>query len=201
VAGYDRDLRKVAVFEREGAGQPGEFVGLLQRPRSILMLVPAGAPESFSWASGSRAARRLIAETYNLMKRSRGLDHDELAQICQQWNDEESHSHLLEITAHIFRKIDEQTGQLLIDLILDEAKQKGTGSWTSEDALNLQVLTIDIAVAMRGLSLLKSEREEASHLLAGPDRAFQGGREAMLNHTRWASPEENTAAAVAGTTS
>jgi 6-phosphogluconate dehydrogenase len=131
---------------------------------------------------------RLIAETYDLMKRGLGLDHEEIAQVYQQWDDEEFHAYLLEITAQILRKIDEQTGRPLVDMILDEAEQKGTGSWTSEDALSLQMPTptIDVAVAMRGLSLLKSEREEASHLLAGPEPVFQGNRAALLDQLRGA---------------
>ena len=80
----------------------------------------------------------LIAETYDLMKRGIGLNDDELAEIYERWNEHIFHSYLLEITAHIFRHVDEKTGKRLIDVILDEARQKGTGKWTSQTAMDLQ---------------------------------------------------------------
>ena len=82
--------------------------------------------------------------------------------------------------------MDEKSGKRLIDVILDEARQKGTGMWTSEDALALQVpvLGIDVAVAMREMSVLKDEREAASRILIVPQRTFQGDRQAMLAQLR-----------------
>lgn len=129
---------------------------------------------------------RLIAETYHLMKQGLGLSNDELATVYDQWDRSELNSYLIEITANIFRKVDEATGKHLIDVILDETRQKGTGIWTSEDALALQVpvLSIDVAVAMREMSVLKSEREVASRILVTPSRTFQGDRRAMLAQTR-----------------
>ena len=111
---------------------------------------------------------RLISETYDLMKRGLGLTDDELAEVYDRWNREELSSYLVEITAQIFRHLDEQTGKRLIDVILDEARQKGTGMWASQDAMDLQVPlpTIDAAVAMRNLSAYKSEREAASKAFA-----------------------------------
>ena len=111
---------------------------------------------------------RLISETYHLMKQGLGLGNDELAAVYDEWNRGELNAYLIEITADIFRKVDERTGKRLIDVILDEARQKGTGMWTSEDALALQVpvLGIDVAVAMREMSVLKAEREAASRVLA-----------------------------------
>jgi 6-phosphogluconate dehydrogenase len=87
----------------------------------------------------------------------------------------------MEITSRIFLQKDERTGRPLVDVILDEARQKGTGEWTSEDAMTLQVplLTIDVSVAMRNLSTLKGEREAASHVLTGPDPHLSGDREAF----------------------
>jgi 6-phosphogluconate dehydrogenase len=72
---------------------------------------------------------QLIAETYDLMKRGLGLNDDELSDVYRAWNTGELNGYLLEITSHIFPKADEQTGKRLIDMILDEAKQKGTGMW------------------------------------------------------------------------
>ena len=87
------------------------------------------------------------------------------------WNEAELNAYLIEITSHIFRKVDERTGKRLVDVILDEAKQKGTGMWTSQDAMDIQVPTpvIDAAVVARNLSALKSEREAASQASQSTD--------------------------------
>ena len=124
----------------------------------------------------------LIAETYDLLKRALGLQPQELAAIFEQWNQEELNSFLIEITSKIFRRLDDKTGQPLVDLILDKAKQKGTGMWTTEEALHLQVgtPTIDIAVVMRDLSGSKSEREAAAKVLARPQIAFEGDRQLLI---------------------
>jgi len=129
---------------------------------------------------------RLISETYHLMKQGLGLTNDELATVYDQWNRSELNAYLIEITAHIFRKVDEKTGKRLIDVILDEARQKGTGMWTSEDALALQVpvLGIDVAVAMREMSVLKDEREAASRILLILPPKFRGDRKTMLSQLR-----------------
>jgi 6-phosphogluconate dehydrogenase len=128
------------------------------------------------------AIMQLIAETYDLMKRGLGLRDDELHQVYERWNRGELSGYLMEITADIFRRIDERTGKRLIDEILDEARQHGTGMWTSQDAMSLQVPvpTIDIAVAMRDLSGFREEREAASQALQGPQERFSGYREAFL---------------------
>ncbi len=114
---------------------------------------------------------QLISEAYDLMKRGFGLSNEQLHNIFSDWNKKELQSFLIEITADIFSKKDEETGGSLIDKILDEAKQKGTGKWTSEDAMELQVPlpTIDAAVSMRDMSAYKSEREKAAEVLYGPD--------------------------------
>jgi 6-phosphogluconate dehydrogenase len=129
---------------------------------------------------------RLISETYHLMKQGLGLNNDELAAIYDQWNQGELNAYLVEITAAIFRKVDEISGNRLIDVILDESRQKGTGMWTSEDALALQVpvLAIDVAVAMRDMSVLKAERETASRILVVPRRTFRGDRDTLLGQLR-----------------
>jgi 6-phosphogluconate dehydrogenase len=113
---------------------------------------------------------QLIAETYDLMKRGLGLSNDQLASVYHSWNESDLNSYLIEITSHIFDKRDEKTGKHLIDEISDVAKQTGTGMWTSQSAMELQVPTptIDLAVAMRDLSVLVKQREQASHLYKRP---------------------------------
>ncbi len=132
------------------------------------------------------ALMQLIAETYDLLKRGLGLNDEELQATYAQWNETELSSYLLEITHQIFSRTDERTGQPLIDVILDEARQKGTGMWASQDAMELQVPTpsIDVAVAMRHLSALKEEREAASWLLARAGSARQHVRTRFLGHLR-----------------
>ena len=119
---------------------------------------------------------QLIAESYDLMRRGLRLSDDEMHDIYDLWNREELSGYLMEITADILVKKDEETGKRLIDVILDEAKQKGTGMWTSQDAMELgvPVPTIDIAVAMRNLSALEEERSAASRAFAGPEPLFEG---------------------------
>ncbi|MGD0216671.1 MAG: NADP-dependent phosphogluconate dehydrogenase [Desulfobaccales bacterium] len=120
----------------------------------------------------------LLAESYDLMKRGLGLGPEELHDIYAAWNEEELNSFLVEITARIFLKKDGQTGKPLIDLIRDEAKQKGTGMWTSWEAMDLQVATpnIDIAVVMRDLSGYRKQRTAMDQAMAGPKPAFAGDR-------------------------
>jgi 6-phosphogluconate dehydrogenase len=132
------------------------------------------------------ASMQLIAESFDLMRRGLGLGDEELQRIFTDWNQAELNSYLLEITAHIFRQVDEATGKRLIDVILDEAGQKGTGLWTAEAALELGVPTpaVDAAVWMRNLSAMKTERVEAGKALAGPDYAFEGNRAAFLDDLR-----------------
>jgi len=131
---------------------------------------------------------QIIAESYALMKQGLELSDDELHDVYDQWNQGELSSYLLEITAHIFHQVDEKTGGRLIDVILDQAKQKGTGMWTSQDAMALQtpVPTIDVAVSMRDLSGAKSERLAASKLPRGPARAFDRDRDVFLQQLQGA---------------
>src|SRR6185295_12541315 len=113
---------------------------------------------------------QLIAEAYDILRRALGLDAKELAEVFERWNQGTLQSFLIEITAKIFTVIDPDTGRPLVDLILDEAGQKGTGKWTSQVALDMGVVipTIQAAVDTRVLSALKSERVEASKQLPGP---------------------------------
>src|SRR5208283_5856815 len=125
---------------------------------------------------------QLIAETYDLMKRGLGLNDDELHGVFSAWNKGELNGYLVEITSQIFSKQDEKTGKRVIDEILDVAKQKGTGMWTSQSAMELQVPapTIDLAVAMRDLSVFEKQRETASEIFQRPIPEFGGGRGMFL---------------------
>ncbi len=113
---------------------------------------------------------QLIAETYHILKVFGKLNNEELHHIFSTWNKGKLQSFLVEITADIFLQKDELTDNSLIDMILDIAGQKGTGGWTSEEAIRLQVPipVIDIAVSMRDLSAYKKEREAAREKLEGP---------------------------------
>ena len=102
----------------------------------------------------------LIAETYDLMKRGLGLSNNRLHEIYDAWNRTELSGYLMQITARIFERKDEKSDRYLIDQIMDRADQKGTGTWTVADGLDQQVPvpTIDLAVQMRNLSMLKQQR-------------------------------------------
>ncbi|MHB8543327.1 MAG: NADP-dependent phosphogluconate dehydrogenase [Leptospirales bacterium] len=286
VAGYDRDPAKVAAFIQEagshhvgGSSAILEFVGILEKPRAVMMLVPAGAPVDavieelipcldkgdliidagnshftdtdirakklagqgihflgVGVSGGEEGARhgpsimpggnldayervrpifeaasahvkgepcvtyigpgssghyvkmvhngieyalmQLISESYDLMRRGLGLDEQELHEVYGSWNQGDLSSYLMEITRDIFAYKDAVTGKPLIEMILGVARQKGTGMWTSESAMELQVPTptIDLAVAMRDLSVFDTERKQAESLLPRPIRRFDGDR-------------------------
>jgi len=114
------------------------------------------------------AVMQLISETYALLKELIGLSNDRLAEIYGGWQQGELESYLIEITAHIFRRRDQETGKYLVDLILPEAGQLGTGTWTSQSALDLHVPVpnIDIAVGTRSLSALGMERRSVREVLS-----------------------------------
>ncbi|HMQ48476.1 MAG TPA: NADP-dependent phosphogluconate dehydrogenase [Saprospiraceae bacterium] len=107
---------------------------------------------------------QLIAETYDVLKQVGGLSNEELHEVFAQWNQGALQSFLIEITAAIFQKKDDLSSAYLVDQLLDKAKQKGTGKWTSQNAMDLgiPIPTIDAAVTMRGISALKADRVQAS---------------------------------------
>ncbi|HMB64637.1 MAG TPA: NADP-dependent phosphogluconate dehydrogenase [Eudoraea sp.] len=113
---------------------------------------------------------QLTSEIYDLLKKAGGLNNDELHQVFAQWNSGRLQSFLVEITAQIFRQADDQGSGRLVDQILDKAKQKGTGKWTSQNAMDLgiPIPSIDIAVSMREISALKSERMAAEKVYGRP---------------------------------
>jgi 6-phosphogluconate dehydrogenase len=291
VAGYDKDAGKVEALQKESAGSDihgvtniKDFIGLLRRPRAVMMLVPAGPPVDSVIADllpylekgdliidagnsyfkdtnlrarnltaqgiqflgvgvsgGEEGARhgpsimpggpeeayqrvrplleavaakvngdpcvaylgpgsaghfvktvhngieyalmQLLAEAYDLMKRGLGLSDDGLHDVYDEWNQGELNGYLVEITSRIFSRVDETTGRRLIDVIRDVAEQKGTGMWTSQSAMELQVPIpmIDLAVAMRDLSVLETQRKAAGEIFGRPIPPFAGDRKIFLD--------------------
>ncbi len=129
---------------------------------------------------------QLIAEAYHILKDVVGATPDELHRAFSAWNAAEMNAYLIEITAAIFARQDPDSGQALVDLILDEAQQKGTGKWTSQNALDLGVPlhTVNAAVDSRIISGLKAERVKAEGLFAKPAAAFSGDRAAFFEDVR-----------------
>ena len=128
----------------------------------------------------------MICEAYLLMKDLLGMTPDEMHQIFKAWNEGELNSYLIEITRDILGKKDDETGEAIVDLILDTAGQKGTGKWTSQSALDLgaPAATIAEAVFARCISAIKEERVAAGSVLSGPAAAFDGDREAFIEDIR-----------------
>ncbi len=130
---------------------------------------------------------QLIAEAYDLMKSVLGLDHHQLYEVFANWNQtDELNSFLIEITTDIFTNLDGETGQPLVELIVDAAGQKGTGRWTVMSALDLGVgiPTITAAVNARIMSSIKAERLAAAQQLVGPSTSFNGDAKAMVDKIR-----------------
>ena len=113
---------------------------------------------------------QLTAEFYDLLQRVGGFSNDALAETYSEWNRGRLQSFLVEISSEIFRKEDDLGSGRLLDQILDKGKQKGTGKWTSQNAMDLgiPVPTIDIAVSMRAISALKQERLRADSRYSRP---------------------------------
>ena len=130
---------------------------------------------------------QLIGEAYFILKHVLGMDADDLHETFTEWNKGELDSYLIEITAEIFTKIDEETNQPLIDVILDKAGQKGTGMWTSKNALDLGVPlpVITEAVFARCISSMKDERVKASKILKAPEAIdYTGDKEELVEAVR-----------------
>jgi 6-phosphogluconate dehydrogenase len=134
------------------------------------------------------ADMQLIAEAYDLLRQSLGLSAPELGDIFDRWNSGDLDSFLIEITAKVLRQTDAGTGRPLVDLILDQAEQKGTGRWTAQHALELGVpiTAITEAVFARVLSSLKQQRVAASRVLAGPHDKFDGPADQLVDDVRQA---------------
>lgn len=112
------------------------------------------------------AIMQLISEVYDILKRGAGFTNDELHELFKNWHEGDLQSFLLEITADIFTHKDADTGKAMVDIILDKAGSKGTGKWTSQNSMDLAmpIPTIDMAVAMRDISVYKNERVAAAEL-------------------------------------
>ena len=128
------------------------------------------------------AIMQLISETYDFLKTGLGLSNDELHEVFRRWNEGELQSFLVEITADIFLQTDTDSEDRLVDRILDKAGSKGTGKWTSQEAMDLPITlpVIDMAVAMRDLSALKDERVAAAALYKPTRKSVAGDREKLI---------------------
>jgi len=129
------------------------------------------------------ADMQMICEAYGLMTKVLGMTAAESSRAFAQWNQGELENFLVSITAEILARTDQETGKPMVEVILDEAEQKGTGRWTAEAALDLGVPapTIAEAVFTRTLAALKDERIAASRVLAGPTTSWTGDRAAALD--------------------
>jgi 6-phosphogluconate dehydrogenase len=114
---------------------------------------------------------QLIAEAWDVLRRGLGLTAPETADVFDAWNSGPLASFLTELTAKVCRTLDPESGQPLVDVVLDKAGQKGTGKWTAQVALDLAVAipTIAAAIDARVLSSMKDQRVAASKRLEGPE--------------------------------
>ena len=164
-----------------GCGVSGGEEGALLGPS----MMPGGSEESWKTlkpifesiaakAEGEPCVTHigLNAESYDLMRRGLGMTPAEIGDVFEEWNKTELDSYLIEITAEVLHQVDKKTGKPLVDLIVDHAGMKGTGTWTVQTALSLAVPVTGIAEAVfaRGLSSEADLREEAQKQgFAGPD--------------------------------
>src|SRR3954470_22418870 len=123
------------------------------------------------------ADMQLITEAYDLLRHGAGMPVSDLAKVFEEWNEGDLDSFLIDITAKVLAKEDPDTGKPLVDVIVDQAEQKGTGRWTAQDALEqgVPLTAITEAVFARGLSALRDERKAASAILAGPSPGGASG--------------------------
>jgi 6-phosphogluconate dehydrogenase len=125
---------------------------------------------------------QLISEVYDIMKRGLGMSNEEIQKTFAKWNEGKLQSFLVEITAKIFTKKDDLTNGWLVDMIQDKGKQKGTGKWTSQNAMDLGVPipTVDMAVNMREISAYKADRVEIEKLYKLPSEKVAVDKKAIL---------------------
>jgi 6-phosphogluconate dehydrogenase (decarboxylating) (EC 1.1.1.44) len=132
---------------------------------------------------------QLIAEAFHLLRDGIGLSLEEISSVFEQWNEGELNSFLIEITADLLKKRDPDTGKAMVDIILDSAGNKGTGKWSSQNALDLgvPVPVITESVFARYISTMKEERVAASRVLVGPEKwPIEGTREEWIEKIRQA---------------
>ncbi|MGI5291268.1 NADP-dependent phosphogluconate dehydrogenase [Nonomuraea polychroma] len=121
---------------------------------------------------------QLIAESYDLLRQALGATPAELAEVFREWNRGDLDSYLIEITAEVLEQVDAETGKPLVDVVVDQAEQKGTGRWTVQSALDLGVPVTGIAEATFARALSgHPEQRAAAASLAGPKLSGVGGRE------------------------
>ncbi len=134
------------------------------------------------------ADMQLIAEAYDIMRQGLGATPAELADIFESWMDTELNSYLIEITAEVLRQTDAETGKALVDVIVDAAKQKGTGAWTVQTALDLgvPVTAIGEATFARGLSSSPNQRAASDPLEAHVQPLTIADRDAFIDDVRQA---------------
>jgi 6-phosphogluconate dehydrogenase len=125
---------------------------------------------------------QMICEAYALMKGLLGLKPKEMGEIFSEWNAGMLGSFLIEITADILKQKDPVTKKPFVDIVLDTAGQKGTGKWTSVNALDMGVPapTIAESVFARCISAVKEERVAASKILKGPKKKYKGSKKALI---------------------
>jgi len=129
---------------------------------------------------------QLISEVYDLMKRGLGISDEKIQETFVAWNQTELQSFLIEITGIVLNKFDEETGDRLVNQISDWAKAKGTGKWTSQNAMDLQapIPVIDAAVTMRDMSKLKPERVQASKQLVWTATGADANEQKVIDQLR-----------------
>ncbi|MBY0229283.1 MAG: NADP-dependent phosphogluconate dehydrogenase [Gemmataceae bacterium] len=181
---------------------PGGDRPSYERVRPILESVAAkvGGEPCVAWVGNKSAGHyvkmvhngieygimQMIAETYDILHRGLGLSNDELAATFDAWNKSELNSFLVEITARIFKMDDDKEPGRLVDRIKDAARQKGTGKWTSQDALDLTVPvpTIDMAVMGRNISGMTAERSAVAKALGEDVAVFAGDRKGFIEQAK-----------------
>jgi len=129
---------------------------------------------------------QILAEAYDVLKRVVGLSPAAMYEVFREWNDAELGGYLMEITRDIMAKRDDLTGGPLVEMVLDTAKQKGTGKWTSQDAFDVgvPVPTITAAVEARVISGYKEERVEAEKAIRIREKTFRGKRDKAVEYVR-----------------
>lgn len=121
---------------------------------------------------------QLIAESYDLLRQALGVTPTDLAEVFRQWNEGELGSYLIEITAEVLEQIDAETGKPFVDVVVDQAEQKGTGRWTVQSALELGVPVTGIAEAVFARALSgHPEQRLAARSLEGPNLSGDGAKE------------------------
>jgi len=128
------------------------------------------------------ALMQLIAETYEILRNGLQLNDTEIHAVFEKWNAGRLSSFLIEITRDIFTYKEPGSNHLLVNDIKDEARAKGTGKWTSQEAMNLEtpIPSVDSAVSMRDLSKYKAMRTQASALY-GKSEPIVADKDAFLN--------------------